>query len=95
MATISNTKTAPKFELLLNRNVSVAELPKLPGKLGLSPHKLTKIKRQPSIAAIDEVRSIALFLNIKPIELVESYELGLDKITAREYRQLLKESNRA
>lgn len=93
MATLVNTKTAPNaFLQYLNRNVTVALEKSLHTKLGITANKLTRIKKDPAIAGLDEARAFALFLNVKPLELVNNYGFGLDGMTARQLRQLEKES---
>ena len=95
MAPRNKTTSTPVFTKFFLSRVTVDQQPNLSIKLKISTNKLTRIKKAPEIAKMEEVRAIAMFLKDSPYRLVEDYELGLDGLSAREYKTLQTESIKA
>lgn len=69
------------FEKFINTSLSKEDYEQLDQYLNCSPHRKTKILRNPAIANNHEVLSLARLLKIAAYSLIKTYGLGTDKLT--------------
>ena len=75
------------FDQFLKKNLSKYIYDNLATKLNLTPNRVTKFKKNPSVLTMEELSSLMGFLGGKYSfnYLMENYGAGLDRMTAREY----------
>ncbi len=69
------------FDQFLSTRLSKEDYEKLDQHLRCSPHRRTKILRNPAIAANHEILILAQLLKLPAYYLIDTYNLGKDKLT--------------
>lgn len=84
---IETKMEAKTLEEFIKLRITAADFDKLPQRLGISQHKLTRILNRPTDAGLDEVLNLAALLTLSPIQLVDGYKMGFNNITLDEYER--------
>lgn len=79
----------PTFKDFCKKNISSYDFDRLDKATSLTKHMITKMLNNPEKMTLKILLVIAEMLHLSPIELIGTYNCGLDVITAREYRSLL------
>jgi ribosome-binding protein aMBF1 (putative translation factor) len=75
----------PTFSQFIRKTLSIDQYEALSSTLGISQNKLTRLLKTPADTPYEVVLKLEKLLNIKAIQLVEQFELGIDKITIRQH----------
>ncbi|WMX13207.1 MULTISPECIES: hypothetical protein [unclassified Aureispira] len=78
----------PTFCQFLRQNLSIDQYEALNTTLGISQNKLTRLLKTPANTPYEVVLKLEKLLEIKAIELVEQFELGIDRITIRQHSEI-------
>lgn len=84
------TTETQTFEKYLAANLSKQDFDSLTAKLNVSANKLTRLLKNPNEITHKNMLIILDLLpkGVNPMELIERFELGLDGMSARDYRLL-------
>jgi len=85
----STNKDKQTFYQYVLNTVSVANFNKLPQELGITKRMLTVRLMNPNKMTFSMIKMLSHFLKSERGKLVDKYELGFDKLTVREYKQLI------
>ncbi|BDS12364.1 hypothetical protein [Aureispira anguillae] len=73
------------FCQFLRQTLSIDQFEALSKTLGISQNKLTRLLKTPADTPYEVVLKLGELLDIKAIELVNQFDLGIDKITIRQH----------
>ena len=73
------------FCQFLRQTLSIDEYEALSSTLGISQNKLTRLLKIPADTPYEVVLKLEKLLDIKAIDLVNQFNLGIDKITIRQH----------
>jgi len=84
----STNKDKQTFYQYVLNTVSVANFNKLPQELGITKRMLTVRLMKPNKMTFSMIKNLSPFLKGDLMQIVDKYELGYDKLSAREYTKL-------
>lgn len=80
-----NENETLSFCQFLRKNLSIDQFERLSTTLGISQNKLTRLLKKPTDTPYEVVLKFEKLLQIRAIQLVEDFNLGIDKITIRQH----------
>jgi hypothetical protein len=81
-------KQTQTFCQFIRQTLSIDEYEALSSTLGISQNKLTRLLKTPTDTPYEVVIKLEKLLEIKAIELVNQFNLGIDKITIRQHSEI-------
>lgn len=80
---------------LLQEKLSYKQYEELDQLLGVSPHRLTKIKNNPAIMEFDELGKLSTLTGVAMTTLIDQYGCGTEGMSVREFHQAMEKEGKS